>query len=164
MFDIGLKGGSAFTALEATMDWVCGRQVRGCRCCAPTGHGASRLSQVYPKQHGPYSVRANPAEPVWTNAGVGANALLDIPFPGCDTIYATFQYAVGKNGNRPAVGTRPLLKARPQPRGTAALSWRSISVTSLRRAALPPPSRRPACGSAAARRARWPETRGCRGG
>jgi hypothetical protein len=72
----------------------------------------SPCRQSYPKQHGPYSVRADPARPVWTNDTVGGGPLLAIPFPGCDTLYSTFQYAVAKNSGRPAVGHRPLLKAR----------------------------------------------------
>jgi hypothetical protein len=72
-------------------------------------------AQVFPKQHGPYSLRLNPAVPVWTNSAVGAAALPDTPFPGCDTMYSTFQFAVSKNGGRPAVGVRPLLKARQRP-------------------------------------------------
>ena len=49
---------------------------------------------------------------MWTHSSVGAGALQAVPFPGCDTVYATYTYAVAKNGNRPAVGTRALLKVR----------------------------------------------------
>ena len=87
-----------FNAAFETMDYLCGR---------PT---------FAREQPGPFSVRADPARPVWTHANVGAGALVTTPFPGCDTIYATFQYAVAKNGSRPAVGTRRLLKARRAPR------------------------------------------------
>ena len=75
------------------MDFLCGRQ-------------------VFPKQHGPYSVRPDASQAVWTNPLVGAGPLVTEPFPGCDTVYATFQYAVQKNSGRPAVGMRPVLKAR----------------------------------------------------
>ena len=70
------------------------------------------LPQRYPKHQGAYSVRADPARPVWTHSSVGAGALQAVPFPGCDTVYATFAYAVAKNASRPAVGTRALLKVR----------------------------------------------------
>ena len=40
-----------------------------------------------------------------------------MPFPGCDTIYEVFQYALKRNGNRPALGTREHIKARTQPEG-----------------------------------------------
>ena len=77
-----------------TMDWLCGRP-------------------VFPReQAGAFSVRADPSQPVWTHAKVGSGALATTPFPGCDTVYATFRYAVEKNAARPAVGQRSLLKAR----------------------------------------------------
>ena len=38
--------------------------------------------------------------------------LTTTPFPGCDTIYSTFQYAARNNGSRNAVGTRKVLKVR----------------------------------------------------
>ena len=38
--------------------------------------------------------------------------LVTTPFPGCDTIYATFQYAARNNGRRNAVGTRKIIKVR----------------------------------------------------
>jgi hypothetical protein len=76
------------------MDYLCGRP-------------------VFPReQRGAFSVRADAARPVWTHASVGAGPLVATPFPGCDTVYATFQYAVAKNGTRPAVGMRALVKAR----------------------------------------------------
>ena len=85
---------AVFGAAFDTMDYLCGR---------PT---FSR------EQPGPFSVRADPSRPVWTHASVGGGALLATPFPGCDTVYATFQYAVAKNGSRPAVGMRTLIKVR----------------------------------------------------
>ena len=39
--------------------------------------------------------------------------LKTVPFPGCDTIYSTFQYAARNNGRRNAVGTRKIIKVRP---------------------------------------------------
>jgi hypothetical protein len=36
------------------------------------------------------------------------------PFPGCTTIYETFQYAKLHNSKRRAVGTRAVLKARKE--------------------------------------------------
>ena len=38
--------------------------------------------------------------------------LTTVPFPGCDTLYSTFQYAARNNGRRNAVGTRKIIKAR----------------------------------------------------
>jgi hypothetical protein len=79
------------------MDWLCGRP-------------------VYPREtSGPFSVRPDPSKAVWTHADVGAGPLVATPFPGCDTVYATFKYAVQKNGKRPAVGQRTLIKVRPRP-------------------------------------------------
>ena len=84
----------AVDSAYSTMDWLCGRP-------------------VFPReQAGPFSVRADASEAVWTHAKVGGGALATTPFPGCDTVYATFRYAVEKNASRPAVGQRALIKAR----------------------------------------------------
>jgi hypothetical protein len=106
--------------LQASMDYLCGRPVSGTtftyllllaphRPSLDTGHVPS---QRYAKHQGPYSVRADPSRPVWTHSSVGAGALQTVPFPGCDTVFSTFQYAVAKNGTRPAVGQRALIKVR----------------------------------------------------
>jgi len=49
----------------------------------------------YPReQAGAFSVRADPSKAVWTHERIGAGAPSQVPFPGCDTVYATFKYAV----------------------------------------------------------------------
>jgi hypothetical protein len=94
---------SIFGPIYDSMDYLCGR---------PT---------FAREQPGPFSVRADPSRPVWTHPDVKDGPLVGTPFPGCDTVYATFQYAVAKNGSRPAVGMRKLIKARGE--GTAH-AWR----------------------------------------
>jgi hypothetical protein len=92
-----------FGPLYDGMDYLCGR---------PT---------FAREQPGPFSVRADASRPVWTHPSVKGGALVSTPFPGCDTVYATFQYAVAKNGSRPAVGMRELIKARG---ARGARAWR----------------------------------------
>ena len=65
----------------------------------------------FPAHEGPYSVRRTdePGEPFRHS---DKREIATTPFPGCDTIYATFRYAVKRNGQRRALGTRALLKVR----------------------------------------------------
>ena len=67
----------------------------------------------YPARKGPYSVYdvATTGDFVWRNAD--AVELADTPFAGCHTVYDVFEYAVDKNGNRPAMGERDVVKVEP---------------------------------------------------
>jgi len=51
-----------------------------------------------------------------TGARVYRNADVDelklAPFAGCDTVYDVFEYAISKNGNRPAMGERAIVGVR----------------------------------------------------
>jgi hypothetical protein len=60
---------------------------------------------------GPYSVPES-AAPGAPFRRADKPELATVPFEGCDTIFATFQYATKRNGKRRAVGTRALLQAR----------------------------------------------------
>lgn len=129
---------SVADAAYEQMDWLCGRP-------------------VYPREtSGPFSVRPDASQPVWTHADVGAGPLVATPFPGCDTVYATFKYAVQKNGKRPAVGQRTLIKVRPGPQ--RALGSRGV----LHAPAAPrPAARRAEARQSATRAARPPARRRC---
>ena len=59
----------------------------------------------YPKRKGDYSVKEGD---VYRHADYPEFHVA--PFPGCHTVYDVFEYAVDKNGNRNALGTRELIQ------------------------------------------------------
>lgn len=66
----------------------------------------------YERRKGPYSVYdvASTGDRVYRNADT--EELSDTPFAGCHTVYDVFEYAISKNGNRPALGERNIVKVR----------------------------------------------------
>lgn len=66
----------------------------------------------YKKQIGAYSVPESAAPGAPFRRADKLGELTTMAFPGCDTIFSTFQYAARVNGRRNAVGTRAVLKVR----------------------------------------------------
>ena len=63
----------------------------------------------FPKRKGAYSVKDGASDATcWRHADYAT--MKDEPIPGCKTIYDVFEYAVDKNGNKPAIGERRVLK------------------------------------------------------
>jgi hypothetical protein len=65
----------------------------------------------YPKRDGPYSIpeTAPTGETVWRNAD--EPTLATTPFAGCHTVYDVFEFAIARNGGRPAMGERAIEKS-----------------------------------------------------
>ena len=57
---------------------------------------------------GPYSIpeTAPTGETVWRNAD--EPTLADTPYAGCHTVYDVFEFAIARNGGRPAMGERAI--------------------------------------------------------
>jgi long-chain acyl-CoA synthetase len=64
----------------------------------------------YKRREGPYSVYdvTSDGQRVYRNADVAE--LAETPFRGCHTVTDVFEYAIAKNGNRPAMGEREILR------------------------------------------------------
>ena len=62
----------------------------------------------YPSRDGPYSIpeTAPTGETVWRNAD--EPTLADTPYAGCHTVYDVFEFAIARNGGRPAMGERAI--------------------------------------------------------
>ena len=63
---------------------------------------------------GAYAVPEGPEEGAPYHSALYPGELRSVPYPGCGTVYDVFQLALAQNGDRPAVGTRELIKARRQ--------------------------------------------------
>ena len=79
----------------------------------------------YKRHKGAYSVPESAAPGAPFRRADKLGDLTTMPFPGCDTIFATFQYAARVNGRRNAVGYRKLLKVRLR------AAWRAAATREL---------------------------------
>ena len=72
----------------------------------------------YPERKGEYSVRSKASNglAVWSNADRPSD-FSTTPFPGCETVFDVFNYAVRVNGSRPAVGERKIINTETDAKG-----------------------------------------------